>query len=376
MRRPRCLFVLSRDFGEYVTAQLFTRGQALDARFVLPAALAPFIGAENAAAYRNLADLEALSQALQPDFVMLCSGYLFAVNNLLSPAALAQWLAALRGRGITVATTDPWLALDDANPGAAFSIASVSQGGVVPQLSEGMARLHAQLRSLFAGLPHVYAVPMERARPNVYSFYNPQFTANAPEPAAGGDGRWVFVLSREDHAYLEGFGGASFRERLEYHVARLAATGGNRVTFIGPPALAPFFAGRFPDAGKVEYLAYCSASTFERTLREASVLGYWNVLSSSLLYCLYHRVPPVFFGAGHQVKIRAGLYEHAVQQVYGGDAPRMLDWQDTWPAEPDRLVRELGIDVWLGQVAARHRRSPAPLEIVETMMSNRASELA
>lgn len=374
MRRPRCLFVVSRDFGEYVTAQLFTRGQALDARFAVPATLAPFVDAEHAATYRDVADLEALSHALQPDFVLLCSGYLFAVNNLISPAALAHWLAALRGRGVTVATTDPWLALDDASPGAGFSVTSVRQGGIVPGLSEAMARLHAQLRALFAGLPHVYAVPMERARPNVYSFFNPRFVADAPAAAAGEE-RWVFVLSREDHAYLEGFGGDAFRARLEHHVARLAAPDGQRVTFVGPPALAPFFSGRFPE-GKVEYSAFCTATAFERTLREASVVGYWNVLSSSLLYCMYYRVPPVFFGAGHQVKIRAGLYDHAVQQVYGGDAPRMLDWQGTWPAEPYRLVSEFGIAPWLDQVAARHERSPAPEVIVEAMMSSRASEPA
>lgn len=372
MRPPRCLFVLSRDFGEYVTAQLFTRGQALEATFAVPLTLAPFIDAQNVSAYRDIADLEALSQARQPDFVMLCSGYLFAVNNLFPPAALAHWLAALRGRGITVATTDPWLALDDAHPGAAFSVSSVRQGGVVPQLSEAMARLHAQLRALLADIPHVYAVPMALARPKVFSFFNPRFAADMPAP---GGGRWVFVLSREDHAYLEGFGGAAFRERLGHHVERLAAPAGHRVTFIGPPALAPFFAGRFTES-KVEYLAFCTASTFERTLREASAVGYWNVLSSSLLYCMYYRVPPVFFGPGHQVKIRTGLYDHAVEHVYGGNAPRMLDWQGTWPAEPDGLVRALGIGPWLEQVAARHQRSPAPCEIVEAMMAQRASEHA
>ena len=98
MSERRALFVLSSDYGEYVTANLFSRGQPFARHFALPAALAGAAGAQahEVSVYSGLEDLEAIVARQKPHCVVLASGYLFAVNRLLSADEVARLIARLR----------------------------------------------------------------------------------------------------------------------------------------------------------------------------------------------------------------------------------------------------------------------------------------
>jgi hypothetical protein len=94
------------------------------------------------------------------------------------------------------------------------------------------------------------------------------------------------------------------------------------------------------------------------------VVIYWNVLSSSLLYCLYNRVAPVFFGTGHQTKVCRGLLDHVVRNVYCNDAPPVLDPSIPLAADADTLLDQLQVMPWLDRLRDVYVGLPGPAEIL------------
>jgi len=378
MSLRRCLFVLSADFGEYVTASVFSRGQPFESHFALPARIARYAGdaLDNATVYAGIEELRAIAERVQPDVVALCSGYLFAVNGLIAPAALARWMAELRGRGMAVATTDPWLRIWSMKPGARLAIHSVRKGGVDAALSEKMSRLQAGLEDMFRDVPHLFAVPLPATRDTWMSFYNPQFTAGSE--VAGRKGKadglddWLFVLSREDYVFLAGFEGERFFRALEDRVAELAAYDGNRLTFIGPPEMGRFFSDRLAGRPRVTYLPFCDFTAFEWAVRRAKIVAYWNVLSASLLYCLYYRVPPIFLGRGHQARVCDGLFEHVAEWVYRGRPPDLIDLNAPFGTRADALIERRGIRAWLDSINRNYAQAPTPATVVERVIAHYA----
>ena len=204
MSARRALFVLSSDYGEYVTANLFSRGQPFARHFAVPAALAGAIGAQTqeASVYSGVEDLEAIVGRQQPHFVVFASGYLFAVNGLIAPDGLARLISQLRARDVAVATTDPWLRIWQLRPGARFAIHSVRLGAEDEASSRAMNQLRERLERDLASVPHLFAVPLPAQGGCCHSFFNPRFAAAAPAPGDRQYDDWMFVLSREDLAYL------------------------------------------------------------------------------------------------------------------------------------------------------------------------------
>jgi hypothetical protein len=349
-----CLFVLSSDYGEFVTANLLSRGQPFERSFALPAALAPqAAGLERAAPYASVAELRSIVEHERPDAVVLGSGYLFAINGLFGPEALAELIAALRGQGIAVATTDPWLRL----PHPRLTIHSMRLGGVDAAQTEKVRALQRRLEQILSGVPHLLAVPA----PDAHACYNPAF-AQRPRPAAGHD-EWLFVLSQQDLNYLSGEAlFQSLRERL----AELLTNPRNKLRFIGPAPLGRFLAAEFPAA---EYLGLTGFAAFEAALLRARVVAYWNALSASALYCLYHGVAPVFFGRGHQAKVCDGLYEHAVEHVYRGEAPAMLRLDAPFETDAGALIEARGLPGWLDRMRRDYARLPQPAEVFGQLCS-------
>lgn len=375
MSPRRCLFVLSADFGEYVTANLFSRGQPFLRHFALPEGLAR-AGAGQAhetSRYASVRDLDELVARLRPELVVLASGYLFTVNNLMAPDALRDFVSRLRDHGIAVATTDPWLRVWKFRPAARFRIHSMRLGAEDEAQSGNMMRLRDRLERDFAGVPHLFAVPLPAEDACSFSFFNPRFTAAAEALSDAHYDDWVFVLSREDFAFLrpegEGFLGA-LQSRLE----EILAVPRNRVTFIGPAAMEAFFRERLAGRSRLRFSAACSFAQFEAALRGAKIVAYWNVLSASALYCLYNGVPPVFFGRGHQARVCEGLFEHAAEQVYRGRPPVLLDLAAPLCARAGDLAEQLSLRAWLDSLRIEYARSMPPDRVVERLLSREPHE--
>jgi hypothetical protein len=357
----RCLFALSADYGEFVTASLLSRGQPFERRFALPPVLAERAGAlDGVTPYASAAELRAIIGRERPDAVVLGSGYLFAINGLFGAEELAALVADLRARRIALATTDPWLRLRALKPQTRFAIHSLRLSGVDAAQSEKVLALQRRLEAILGALPHVLAVPA----PLALGCFNPAFAQ--PALAAADADEWLLVLSQQDLNYLhpEVFF-ASLRARVE----DLLSAPRNRLRFVGPASVGRFLATNFGGERRVEYLAYCDFAAFEAAVLRARVVAYWNALSASALYCLYHGVAPVFFGKGHQAKICDGLYEHAVEHVYRGAPPPMLVLDQPFEANAGALIAQHWIPAWLDRIRDDYGRLPAPSRILEELCS-------
>ena len=359
----RCLFALSADFGEFVTANLMSRGQDFERAFALPPRLAAYAGGIAHTVYGNASDVEAMVEAARPDIVVLGSGYLYAINNLFGPQELAMLLERLRARGCAIATTDPWLRLRAVRPDARFSIYSVQRGGTDPAQSERVLALQRRLESLLGALPHLLVVPA----PQACSVFNGHFSRQPFESQEEKD-TWLFVLAREDLALA---GGETFFENLAARIRDLLAVRKNRLRFIGPERIGQFLATRFAGEPRVEYLAFCPFDRFEEEVRRARVVAYWNVLSASALYCLYHGVAPVFFARGHQATVLEGLFEHALAHVYRGRPPLFLRLEETFEADADKLLGRYGMQEWLRSLRADYEKLPGPAQVMERLCHRR-----
>jgi len=353
----RCLFVLSADYGEFVTANLLSRGQPFERRFALPAALAPqAAGLDGASAYASVDELRATIESERPDRVVLGSGYLFAINSLFGPAELAALIAELRLRGIGLATTDPWLRLLALRPEARLTIHSARQGSADAAQTERVRALQRRLEEILRDVPHLLAVPA----PLAHACYNPAF-ARPPRPE--GD-EWLFVLSQQDLNYLSI---DAFFAALHSRVKELLRNPANRLRFVAPAPVGRFLAERFPSESRVEYLGLVGFAAFEAAVLRARIVAYWNALSASALYCLYHGVAPVFFGQGHQAKVCEGLYEHAVEHVYRRQAPAMLALDAPFETDAGALIAGRGLPAWLDRIRADYSRLPAPATVLEQL---------
>lgn len=356
----RCLFALSADYGEFATANVLSRGQPFERRFALPVALAAQAkGIEGASAYGSCEALRAAIADERPDAVVLGSGYLFAINGLFGAEALAALVSELRDRRIAVATTDPWLRLFAVAPASRLAVHSVRAGREDAAQSARVMALHRRLESILGGLPHLLAVPA----PHAHSCQNAAFAAQA-RPAGSRD-EWLFVLSQQDLSYLPPDFRVVFRSRLE----GLLENRRNQLRVVGPASLGRFLAESFAGEPRVEYLPSLDFVAFEEAVLRARVVAYWNALSASALYCLYHGVPPVFFGRGHQSRVCEGLYDHAVKHVYCGAPPAMLDLEAPMDPDAGALIESQGLAAWLDRIRAEYARLPQTASVLERLCS-------
>ena len=88
--------------GEFVTANLLSRGQPFERRFALPPALAAQAGGlDGVSAYASTSELRAIIDRERPDAVVLASGYLFALNAT-EAATLQTFIGSLGAANIRV----------------------------------------------------------------------------------------------------------------------------------------------------------------------------------------------------------------------------------------------------------------------------------
>lgn len=355
----RCLFALSADFGEFVTASLMSRGQPFERLFALPPQLAAAAGDLPHAVYRRAEDISALAQSARADLVVLGSGYLFAINNLFGPDELAALVERLRASGVALASTDPWLRLRALRPQARFSIHSARRRGVDPAQSERIAALQRRLEAILGRLPHLLVVPAPLAE----GVFNPKFASSFREETETETDTWLFVLGREDLAIA----GDAFFEHLEARLRELLAVRKNRIRFIAPARVGEFLGRAFAGEPRIEHLPFCDFQRFESEVRGARIVAYWNALSASALYCLYHGVAPVFFGHGHQAAVLEGLLEHAVEHVYRGRPPVFLDLGVRLEPDASALLERHRIAGWLATLRADYEKLPDPSSVMERL---------
>ena len=101
----KLLIAVSADFGELANSLYLLEGTQFGAHLLLP----PGLYQKNreslphpASEYRNADELLAAVRTHRPQILLLCSGYLFGVNQLLSIAELSQIIQEAHGMGIRI----------------------------------------------------------------------------------------------------------------------------------------------------------------------------------------------------------------------------------------------------------------------------------
>ncbi len=382
----RVALVLSHDFGELFNALYFLAGTPVTATLLAPPRLAganpsalpwplrPYLGPEA---------LAAAMDELDPEVILLFSGYLLTVNQLLAPDQLAQLLARWQGEGRRLITSDPALGIL-----AEFDEASVQRQPAAARLIEHFRWLVQRL----ADLPHLYLAPPtwpapDRDAPGTQRrewFFNPRFqppetaATNGPlsdrtsgdsdratDRAAEVSGRWLFILSPEDYAVqTRRLGRWRFAEQTRNRLNdALTALGG--ATLLAPRELQTDLAALGPVDPRLEQFAALPWQGFLARLAAAEAVFYWNQFSASILARVVWEKPFFTFAAGHLGQVLPGVLRRGEEHFYGGRPLPRLD--------PDRPLERAEIQAQAASqladliVPTRQRLAAAPLP--ETLLA-------
>jgi hypothetical protein len=373
MSEPRLLFVFSSDFGEVVNANLFVERQAFQVHYAYPERLIAYHGnpAIEAFAYSGSDDLLQEFERIKPDVVFLCSGYLFTVNRIFDPGTVGEIVEYIRQSGAALVTSDPWLKIWQTYPELSFSLMlSRERQSAHDQLANKLRALQDYLDRLFADVPHLYAVPFETELVKSYSFYNPSACVSRPDVSADDSRRhmWLFVLSEEDLKVQLGEHGQSFVEALLARFREILRSQVNEVVLVAPTALEQYIGGFLRDQQRLRFVPFCSFNEFESLVCGASMVFYWNLLSSSLLYRLYYQGSAVFFARGHQVRLNSRFYQHVMRYVYQGVQPAFADLFEPISSDVHQVIKQFSLADRYRPMLERYAQGAAPRFIVEQLM--------
>jgi hypothetical protein len=319
------------------------------------------------ARYERVDDVLAAVDRDRPDLVLLFSGYLYAINQLLPLESVATLVETLRARGVALATSDPFLGVLARLDAGTFSDRHPRKAWLVSHF--------AALARLFAGVPHVYPVPLDA--PNAACFFNEALLVGderlaehrrAVEAWLGVDParpRWLFVLAHEDYgAQANARGKTRFDAVLADRLCE-AVSAGRAPVLVAPPPCADALA-RLGVAG-AHVLPFVSHERFMALLADAEHAFYWNVFSNSIPARALNRQPVFFFDRGHMALAMPGVFETGMRAYWGSATPTYLDvMQPLSAADLDRLGAAQA-DAWESD-RQRYRGAPSPSAMVARLI--------
>jgi len=375
---PRMLCVVSADFGELSLARWFVAGQRFSSCFLLP----PHLQERNAGAlgtpcgaYRSVSDVLTVAEAFRPDVVLLASGYLYALNGLLSIGGVADMIGGLEGLGGRLVTTDPFLGLLQ-DPRAAPFDPGQPAGRLFLEHFDAVA-------PLLAGLPHLHPVPVAAAGSRCVSFSNPRMVATQHELAAHRtavsrwlgphreSSRWLFILSGEDHAgEVTRRGEVAFLDGLAARLGEARSAGG-RPVLLAPQRCLDALRSRLAASDDVVLLPFCRIDRFQSLLLDAECAFYWNMFSNSIPLRVLNGLPCFLFDRGHLARAIPALQAVGVEAYFGGRQPELLD--DAAPLTRTGLVAVWQrAAAWLPGLLQERWVSPDPETVVRGLLGDRA----
>ena len=354
MSGERALFVIDNDFGALGTVMYLLHGQALHGRatVLLPQRAHDLHHGHlpvESRPYRSAEDILGVVDEVKPHVVCLFSGYVLALQGVLSVEALRDLVGELRRRGCKVATSDPFLGtfpriMEADLPTSPGTFRRMVGGllaplpGMGPQVEtffsdHARKRLQSHVRQVVEILDettHVYPVPVDglgaKGRGMRISFANLAYLRPAEQLRAGASRlpSWLFILAKFDLEFQERtHGKKGFRELVARRI-REALDNGRSATFIGPAEVTEALSIEFGANPDVSLLPYCAYQEFERRLLEAEYAFYWQIFSSSTFLRLWNGLPVFFFDPGHNAHLLVPMQQAGLEYYYLADPPIYL----------------------------------------------------
>lgn len=321
----RLLGLVSQDFGELANTLSLVNHAPVKAQLLLPPSLQSHnanLGPHKVAGLAGPAEVLRALETFQPELLLLASGYLLGINQLLSLAQLATIVEAAQRRGVRIATTDPFLGQwTDLRPRT---------------LLEGAhddTRDLRQVAALLADALHLYPAPVASA-PGRQGWFNPQSVRDedglrtlaavlAAGPLALEGAFWLLVLSAQDYQQqCQLYGRARF-EALLLALAEAAAHQGRRLVGLLPPMACASLQAQTP--GTATWQGHCDYDQFQAMVLCAEHAFYWNPLSNSVLARLMHERSAFCFSTGHMAHAMPALYRVACTRYFADAPPPLVD---------------------------------------------------
>jgi hypothetical protein len=323
----RVLFVIDNDFGELHMALLMVQGLPLASRItlMLPPRLWALNGAglpAHALPYGSLEDLLAAVDTARPDVVVLCTAYLLPFHQLITRDESERLVAALKARGCTVATSDPF-----------WGLLATPHPRIAPPYG-----LLTTMTALARELVHIYPAPLEVEGIRCLSFFNPNIV-DAPVAAvpqsfwrSAGVAEspmrkpfWLFPLTGEDYKMqtsLIGVDGIARRISAMFGDAHAA---GRMPVLIAPEECLQAVNTRISHGGEAALLSYCEYSLFTSLLVHAEHVFYWNAGSTSCYLRIARGLSVFTFDHGHVATVVLGWLDRTSRAFFMGEHPPRLD---------------------------------------------------
>ena len=383
MTEPRLLLVVSNDFGELSSALDFLRGWASNSSLLLPRRLYDINAnclEHPVKPYNTLGDIFTAIDDQKPDVVLLFSGYLYAINNLITLSEHENLLAGLATRRLPVISTDPFFGLLNGPDPAPFN----KEHPAELTLTMHFGRIATSMQDV----AHLYLGPADTLNgQRKFSVFNPTLIDSQQQAAnrrlrlsqrLGLDPareRWLFVLSAEDHAVqVARMGRARFETMLVQRLAD-AVRASRQPVLIAPTACVDALKRNHTEIAGLVALPFCRQDDFANLVRDAEQAFYWNMLSHSVLARLANRMPVCFFDAGHLSHVVPALLPLAIASFFAGVCPTMHSPLDALDAE------QLASDGWdqiktLALAVARLHACLTPQDVVTHVMNNASTKRA
>lgn len=367
------LVIVSSDYGELGSAMYFLDRIPLKPMPVLmlpadmrpPDTVNPMLDIRS---YRTLADIRNAIDEIDPDIVLLFSGYLLNIGPRFSLFNAMRLFRLLRRRGVRLATSDPFIGLIRSPASLDFSfVLDVCDRRVRRPLAWLLARflslrvylMYLQLRDIW----HIYPAPMKagqfRKGHRRLSYFNaPDREAAVTETRAV----WLFVLSRLDCEIQMRKHGEAFAACLSARLIE-ARQQGRQVVLIATRELLDRLRRQGLNLSNIELRTDEPYSEYMRVLTGAEYAFFWNYYSFSIIHRVIAGRPVFFFGEGHMVSILPDLAEAGIRNFYCGWKPPLLSMSE--PLDERRLEQLSGIvRARFLDITARMKEGLLPIDLL------------
>lgn len=359
----KILFILCGDFGELLIADYFVDGQPLQALALCPDKIIATYDKTNleTRGYRNIQDIIQCLNTFRPELVVLASGYLLTLHNLLSLSEIGHLIQHVRAQGVALATTDPWMRCWEEYR------EQLPEAQRENMLHHPFQQQQAKLEELLQDIPHIYGVPFTTHRVPSVAFFNPHAFAGYQHNGHGKFNRWLFILSSIDFGSIMQREGGRFVDHLTNRFADILQQPSSSIVFICPPACVDAIKSRLGNTSRVTLVPFCKFSEFQSHIFSCDIGVYWNYLSASIIYHLHKGSAMLFAGRGHMLTACPPLKHNVEKSVLNNVVPTVFDLSQ--PVS-DRLLQDAKciLDQMNTLILPEYSKQQSPHNIVKSLI--------
>lgn len=327
------LFIISNDFGELSDTFYFVKGQNFTACLAVPPRLFNANQGKlplKSYLYQSLQDIFNIVDRENPELIFLCSGYLYAINQILSLEAVGELLQTLKTKGHKLITSDPFLGI--------LAELDYSTFNKKNPFHRFFLQHFAQLFNQLQDIPHLYTSPIIRS-PKIQqiSFFNHHMEISADErstypnilsqvlPIHLEKKRWLFLIGSEDYlTQVNRYGQQQFHE-LFYNKLEETIRSGRQAIVLAPQTCVEAVKRFNPSMQETIFLSFCPYQIFHTILLEAEYLFMWNIFSNCLISRIGNYGPVFFFAPGHLSQAIPAILELGMKCNYSYANLQYLD---------------------------------------------------